>query len=311
MELLRGISRMAALTAILLVLAGCAGSPGDLQRTDAVSGDATASADAAQAAEDSDCPVSAPIQVQPPELVHESSPLPRGEYYVSADKKIWAVAGLWRQGGQKVPWVKPLGSQLVVQGRRLDGDSAPLWASLPAGFTNDFQPSRLLFPSSGCWEIETRADASVMRIVVKVAPQPEPKEAPSCARASDVLRINRPIIHGRVESILVDASGRWAWQTVRVVRDLLYPFALHTVRAGQTVVVLQDVEREPFLAVNKDYLLVLDGSPWRIVCPLRTVARIDSAQMPVTIEPVLPGMPLWIGGTLPEVESQVREAVKK
>ena len=306
--------RFAGLVFVLIIafaFSGCAIETGELPPESA---DATVSPRAtgvAQSDQSSECPVTTPVQVHPPEVCHESSPLPRGEEFVSADKKIWAVAVPWRQGSHKVPWIKPLGSQLVIQGRRLDGDSAPLWASLPAGYTNDFQPSRLIFSAPGCWEIEARADASVLRIVVEVASQPEPWRAPSCADASDVLRMNRPIIHGRIESSTVDSSGRWAWLTVRVVRDLMHPFALHSVQAGQTLMVLQDTEREPFLARDEDYVLVLDGAPWQIVCPLQTLAAIDSAHRPITIEPVLPRLTLWTGKTLTEIEAQVREAITR
>ena len=299
------------LCAAIVVLAGCAAMPGSLPPGETEAGEGAGATVGGQTAQGVACQVTTPIQVEPPEIVHESSPLPRGEYFVSADKKIWAVAGPWRQGSQKVPWIKPLGSQLVIQGRRLDGDAAPLWASLADGYDADFQPSRLIFPSGGCWEIEARADASMLRFVVAVAPQPEPRAAPSCADASDVLRINRPIIHGRIESSMVDASGRWAWLTVRVERDLMYPFALHTVLAGHTLMVLQDIEREPFLARDEEYVLVLDGAPWRIVCPLQTLAAIDSAQRPFAIEPELPRLTLWTGETLAEIEAQVRAAVNR
>ena len=299
------------LCAAIVVLAGCAAMPGSLPPGETEAGEGAGATVGGQTAQSVACPVTTPIQVEPPEIVHENSPLPRGEYFVSADKKIWAVAGPWRQGSHKVPWIKPLGSQLVVQGRRLDGDAAPLWASLADGYDADFQPSRLIFPSGGCWEIEARADVSVLRIVVEVAPQPEPRAAPSCADASDVLRINRPIIHGRIESSMVDPSGRWAWLTVRVVRDLMYPFALHTVLAGHTLMVLQDIEREPLLARDEEYVLVLDGAPWRIVCPLQTLAAIDSSHSPFAIEPALPGLTLWTGETLVEIEAQVRAAVNR
>ena len=296
---------------IVFAFSGCAIETDELPPELADTTGSPGASGVAQSDQSTECPVTTPIQVEPPEIVHESSPLPRGEYFVSADKKIWAVAGPWRQGSQKVPWIKPLGSQLMVKGRRLNGDSAPLWASLADGYDADFQPSRLIFPSGGCWEIEARADASVLRIVVEVAPQPEPRAAPSCADASDMLRINRPIIHGRVESSMVDPSGRWAWLTVRVERDLMYPFALHTVLAGHTLMVLQDIEREPFLVRDEEYVLVLDGAPWRIVCPLQTLATIDSAHRPVTIEPALPRLTLWTGETLAEIEAQVRAAVNR
>ena len=68
----------------------------------------------------------------------------------------------------KVLWLKPVGSRLEVSGQRLDGAVPPLDVHLPEGYPGDYQASGLSFPTGGCWEVEARADSSVLRFVVYV-----------------------------------------------------------------------------------------------------------------------------------------------
>jgi len=68
-----------------------------------------------------------------------------------------------------VLWVKPVGSQLAVQGKRLDGAADPLYAVLSTGYESmDYEASSIWIPSSGCWEIEARANTTTWRFVVSV-----------------------------------------------------------------------------------------------------------------------------------------------
>jgi hypothetical protein len=76
---------------------------------------------------------------------------------------------LQHPGGDKVLWVKPVGGQLTVQGKRLDGAAGPLYAVLSTGYESmDYQASFIWFPSSGCWEVEARANTTTWRFVVSV-----------------------------------------------------------------------------------------------------------------------------------------------
>lgn len=141
-----------------------------------------------------DCPVTLPTDdpTPPPALVRGQTwrdPFPPGTlWYRSPDGKIGAIAGSagwyrspdgrlwpstptrpgWKTGGIKVPWIKPVGSSLEVSGRRLDGEAPPLDAWLSEGYPADFQASDLHFPTEGCWEVEARAEGSVLRFVVYV-----------------------------------------------------------------------------------------------------------------------------------------------
>ena len=70
----------------------------------------------------------------------------------------------------KVLWLKPVGSHLMVSGQRLDGEAPPLRAQRPGpgAYRGDYEASGVVFPAAGCWEVEARADGSVLRFVVLV-----------------------------------------------------------------------------------------------------------------------------------------------
>ena len=261
-----------------------------------------------QTVRSADCPVTTPIVATPPDSPkNDRDPLPRGAYFMSADKRIWASAQEWWQGSQKVLWLKPVGSRLVVQGRRLDGDAAPLWASIRTGYSGDFQASTIIIPTAGCWEVEARANTSMLRFVLFVAAEERPKKAPSCARIDDVVRPVNVIVVGHIERRTLGPSGRWAWQEVRVMKSL-YPYSLYreSVSVGAVLTVLQDSTQEPLLAEGDDYVLVLHDDPWQIVCPQQTVAEVDSAQEPARVVPKVPGNSIWSGDTVSEIETQIR-----
>ena len=262
---------------------------------------------AEQAADGSDCPVTDPTIATPPDSEYRD-PLPHGAYFVSADEKLWVRASEWRQGREKYPWVKPFGSQLVVQGRRLDGDAPPLWVDIAPDYFRDFQPSFITIPTAGCWEIEARAGTSALRFVLYIAPQPEPLQDLDCAQFGEMVKPDKAIIVGRIEKRALDSTGRWAWLTVRVI-DNLYPHSFYAsaVSVGIGLTVLQDADREPLLAQGEDYLLVLRGIPWQIVCPLQTLVGVDTSQEPALIVPSA-DPPLWSGKTVAEIEAEIRKA---
>jgi hypothetical protein len=75
----------------------------------------------------------------------------------------------------KTAWFRPARTKLQVTGRRLDGDAPPLFVETsPTGdeYRQMFQPSIMIFPTAGCWEITAKAGASEARFVVKVQPKP-------------------------------------------------------------------------------------------------------------------------------------------
>jgi hypothetical protein len=77
-----------------------------------------------------------------------------------ADGSISAKFGWWR--GPEGP--------LRIEGRRLDATAPPVGASIPDGYASSgFQPSGVLFPTEGCWEVTGRvADASLSFVVLVI-----------------------------------------------------------------------------------------------------------------------------------------------
>jgi hypothetical protein len=82
---------------------------------------------------------------------------------VAADGSIHAKVGWWRG----VP------GRLHIAGRRLDGAAPPLGAHVPSGYgARGFQPSGLVFPTVGCWEVVGRVGDAELRFVVRVTKLP-------------------------------------------------------------------------------------------------------------------------------------------
>lgn len=71
--------------------------------------------------------------------------------------------------GIKAAWKLLVPGQLRIEGRRLDGKSAPLrsWVSTQLGPTN-IQPASLVFPEPGCWEITGRIGTGSLTYMVNV-----------------------------------------------------------------------------------------------------------------------------------------------
>jgi hypothetical protein len=78
--------------------------------------------------------------------------------------------------GMKFGWYRGVRGRLTIEGRRLDGDAAPLRSEVNNGYGDSgFQASYVIFPTPGCWEVTGRvADASVTFItrVVKISDGP-------------------------------------------------------------------------------------------------------------------------------------------
>ena len=149
---------------VLLGVAGCA-----VPSTSAVSPPAAATGTVV-AARAADCPVTVPVTWRPPDAPGRD-PLSEGSYFRSPDGRIGtADQQPWQTGGMKVLWLKPVGSRLEVNGRRLDGEAPPLRAELhgPRAYSGDFEASGVYFPVAGCWEVEARADGSLLRFIVSV-----------------------------------------------------------------------------------------------------------------------------------------------
>lgn len=70
--------------------------------------------------------------------------------------------------GIKVLWTRKVRGTLEIGGRRLDGSSPPARAYLKDYGDSGIQPSYLLFPTPGCWEITGMVGNSKLTFVVLV-----------------------------------------------------------------------------------------------------------------------------------------------
>jgi len=126
------------------------------------------------AAEPKTCAVSPTVRDEPPKDPN-AAPFGFGDWHVNADRTIWVRSNGWRAGreGNKVIWIRPAGTTLVVTGKRIDARAPALQASQDRGYPTGFTVIDLQFPSAGCWEVEAEAGKSKLDIVVHVAgPQP-------------------------------------------------------------------------------------------------------------------------------------------
>jgi hypothetical protein len=95
--------------------------------------------------------------------------------------ELWV--GLWPKGGihatednmnrlgeivMKFPWDRAMRGGLEVTGQRLDANAPPLRARLPDYGSSGFQPSALIFPTEGCWEVTGRVGRSSLTFVTSV-----------------------------------------------------------------------------------------------------------------------------------------------
>lgn len=145
----------------------------------------TATAIPSPAATPMSCPVTQPTGNQPPPDAHVFA-RDAGGY---GNEALWTALWIWGEGAVSVPethvlpdgslgsmkwsWYLFLPGSLEIEGRRLDGDAPPLRAEIPGGYGGiGFQPTGLIFPTGGCWEITGRVDDHTLTFVVLVIPPP-------------------------------------------------------------------------------------------------------------------------------------------
>jgi hypothetical protein len=93
------------------------------------------------------------------------------------------VAGLTPDGTMRFSWVLPDGSlpqkfgwyraqglrgTLTITGKRIDALAPPLRAHSSNDRETGFQPSTLIFPSEGCWEVTGKVDTTSLSFVIRV-----------------------------------------------------------------------------------------------------------------------------------------------
>jgi hypothetical protein len=125
------------------------------------------------------CLLTAPLRIKPPEDSAVPDPPAYNDYFVNEDRSIWASASWATQAEPglnvskewiKVGWFRPAGAELVITGKRLDGNASPLEAEAGCCYPTRFQASGLYFPTEGCWKVIARAAGSELAFTVWVDP---------------------------------------------------------------------------------------------------------------------------------------------
>ena len=98
---MRGMALFISLCVLIVVLAGCATTPGALPSGKTEAGEGTGATAGEQTVRSADCPVTTPITITPPDSKYRD-PLPRGAYYASADEMILVPSEEWGQGSRKI-----------------------------------------------------------------------------------------------------------------------------------------------------------------------------------------------------------------
>jgi hypothetical protein len=116
------------------------------------------------------CDVTKRVTDVPPDDPNASSfARSAGGWYANDTRTIWAWWWGRRDAGDyKVLWVRPAGTQLKIEGRRLDGASAPLTASIPDGYPWTYHATSIAFPTPGCWQVEGTAGDARLTFIVEI-----------------------------------------------------------------------------------------------------------------------------------------------
>jgi hypothetical protein len=158
------------------------------------------SAQTVQPAPDAPCNVTLPngiaaVSPEPEQSFGGIRPSPKGSH---GNRLLSAGPfGLWKDGtiifqpggsgfvtqdgalGMKFGWTRGVPGKLKISGRRLDGDAPPLRAEINDAYGDlGFQPTALIFPTPGCWQVNAhvgdRADSQLTFVtkVVKIGNGP-------------------------------------------------------------------------------------------------------------------------------------------
>jgi beta-lactamase regulating signal transducer with metallopeptidase domain len=117
-----------------------------------------------------ECKVSPAIQET--KMKEAKSALGSGPWHINDDRTIWAWDQPYIAGAAvNTMWMKPANVDLVITGRRLDGESAPLKIQIAKDSTAGYIATAMTFPKAGCWEVTATAGSSTLTYITRVDPQ--------------------------------------------------------------------------------------------------------------------------------------------
>jgi len=121
-------------------------------------------------AESKPCAVSRTVRDEPPKD-QNADRFGFGDWNINPDRTIWVQSNTWHAGseGNKVIWIRPAGTTLVVTGKLVRAESPTLQASEDRGYPTGFTVINLQFPTGGCWEVEAKAGKYKLSFVARVA----------------------------------------------------------------------------------------------------------------------------------------------
>ena len=117
-----------------------------------------------------ECKVS-PV-IQETKMKEAKSALGSGPWHINDDRTIWAWDQPYIAGAAvNTMWMKPANVDLIITGRRIDGDSAPLKIQIAKDATAGYIATAMTFPKAGCWEVTATAGSSTLTYITRVDPQ--------------------------------------------------------------------------------------------------------------------------------------------
>lgn len=106
------------------------------------------------------CPLTLPTGGTPPGEQWAGTNYGKGELWTTFWPRnvVIADAGYVQPDGSiamKWPWFRGVKGQLVISGRRLDGNAPPILQRVSSdGYgSTGFLPTSIVFPTEGCWEV--------------------------------------------------------------------------------------------------------------------------------------------------------------
>jgi len=128
-------------------------------------------------------------------------------------------------------WVRPVGSELRIDARRLDGDAGPAAVTIPGGYPWTYQASGLVFSTPGCWQITGTAGGRTLQFTLSIPDPGRPEgldaaPATSAASAAPAASLASASTSSR--------SGQEAPKVYRPGGDVRYPRLLTEVKPQYT-----------------------------------------------------------------------------